>query len=76
MLTELEKSYCQALVALRNKDYENALKSFEKAAPNFGTNSEFNLLYESTRLLVEVKMAISKNAASTAIDEKELIING
>jgi len=59
MLSENEKAYCQALLALKQKDYKKAVENFKMAAQAFGTNSEFNLLYESTRLLVEVKKELA-----------------
>ena len=66
MLSIGEKAYCAALLALKNKEYANALISFEKAAPYFSTNKEFTLYYETTRLLVEVK----RNIGTLEIDEK------
>ncbi|HEX2896498.1 MAG TPA: hypothetical protein VHP63_00415 [candidate division Zixibacteria bacterium] len=76
MLSEHEKAYCQALLALKQKEYSKALESFEKAAGAYGTNDEFNLLYESTRLLVEVKNELAGAASTIRLEEKELIING
>ena len=75
MLSDTEKAYCRAMAALKNKDYSEAVENFEKAAESYGTNSEFNLLYQSTRLLVEVKRELSTTAAIDCQD-KELIING
>ena len=76
MLSENEKAYCQALLALRRKDYLKALVSFEKAAQAFGTNGEFNLLYQSTRVLVEVQNELAGVAVNNPLEEKELIVNG
>jgi len=76
MLSEHEKAYCQALMALKRKEYSNALESFEKAASGYGTNNEFILLYQSTRLLVEVKKELAGSAPTIRLEEKELIING
>ncbi len=75
MLSETEKAFCQALTELRQKEYAKAVESFEKAAKDFGTNSEFNLLYQSTRLLFEIKRELAATARISS-DEKELIING
>ena len=55
MLNQSEKAYCQALLALRNKDYRAAVEFFDRAAPYFTENKEFNLLRETNRLLVAVK---------------------
>jgi hypothetical protein len=55
MLTSAEKDYCLALLALKHKEFRKAVDHFEKAAPDFVNNQEFNLLFESTRLLVAVK---------------------
>ncbi len=76
MLSENEKAYCQALMALKRKDYRKAVENFEKAAANFGTNSEFNLLYQSTRLLMQVKQELAGAAMRNQSEAKELIING
>ncbi len=55
MLNPGEKAYCAALLALKKKDYSAAMKHFEEAAPFFKENAEFNLLMETTKLLVVVK---------------------
>lgn len=55
MLTSAEKAYCLALLALRHKEFRKAAEYFDQAAPGFVNNQEFNLLSESTRLLVAVK---------------------
>ena len=55
MLSTAEKAYCLALTALKEKDYQNAIVQFDRAAEQFGTDKEFSLLRESTRLLVAVK---------------------
>ena len=75
MLSVTEKAYCQALTALKQKDYPKAVESFERAAGELGTNGEFNLLYQSTRLLLEVKKELAATAGISFVD-KELIING
>ena len=76
MLSEHEKAYSQALLALKRKEYSNALESFEKAASGYGTNGEFILLYQSTRLLLEVKQELTGATKNIPSAEKELIING
>ena len=75
MLAGTEKAYREALDALKRKNYSEAVESFEIAALEYGTNSEFNLLYQSTRLLLEVKKEL-KEIARISLEEKELIING
>jgi hypothetical protein len=75
MLTGTEKAFLEALTALKQKNYSEAIERFETAAPEYGTNSEFNLLYQSTRLLLEVKREL-KAIAQISLNEKELIING
>lgn len=76
MLSEHEKAYCQALLALKQKEYSKALESFEKAAKAYGTNGEFNILYETTRLLIEIKNELAGETPTKPKEEKELIING
>ncbi len=75
MRPETEKAYCEALAALKQKNYSEAVERFEIAALEYGTNNEFNLLYQSTRLLLEVKKEL-KAIARISLEEKELIING
>jgi len=75
MLSDTEKAYCQALVALKQKDYEQAVLCFEKGIVGFGTNGEFNLLYQTTRLLLEVKKETA-NLAGDTTGKKEMTING
>ena len=55
MLTSAEKAYCLALLALKHKEFRKAVDLFDEAAPGFANNQEFNLLWETTRLLVAVK---------------------
>ena len=75
MLSETEKAYLEALDALKRKNYPEAVKRFEMAAQKFGTNEELDLLYQSIRLLLEVKKELSANGP-TLFEEKELMING
>lgn len=78
MLSDTEKAYCQALLALKRKDYHKAVEHFNSSAQAFGTNSEFNLLYQTACLLVEVKKELASTVETLKIrsDEKELVING
>ena len=60
MLNPAEKAYCLAMQALQRKDYRVAEAHFEKAAPHFEQNREFNLFRESTQLLVAVQHELSE----------------
>ena len=55
MLNSSEKAYCQALLALKGREYQMASSHFDAAAPYFKDNREFNLLRETTGLLLAVK---------------------
>lgn len=55
MLNTFEKAYLSALKALQNKDYALAADYFKQAAPHYKNNKEFNLYYETIRLLLAVK---------------------
>jgi hypothetical protein len=76
MLSEQEKAFCQALLALRQKDYKTALGCFESVKGSLGTNSEFSLLYQTTRLLLAVKEELYGTADGDEEITKEIIING
>lgn len=67
MLNSSEKAYCEALLALKNKDYRAASDHFDTAAPHFRDNREFNLLSETTKLLLAVK------AERESLDSKDKI---
>ncbi|MEE8577180.1 MAG: hypothetical protein V3T31_07975 [candidate division Zixibacteria bacterium] len=78
MLNQSEKAYCQALKALKDKDYPAAAEFFDIASEKFGTDAEFNLLKESTRLLISLKQRIVRRD-SEANDEfiiEEVFANG
>ncbi len=60
MLNMSEKSYCVALKALKDKEYRFAADLFEKAAPFFKDNREFELLKETNRLLLVVKQRLAE----------------
>lgn len=70
MLNPAEKAYCLALQALKERQYSRAAGYFERAAAYFETNQEFNLLRETTRLLV----ALKKELAAAETDDDALII--
>ncbi len=76
MLVDSEKAYCQALLALKNRDYQTAVMKFAKASGDFGTNEEFDLLYQTTQLLLAVKQELALEAEDIEIAGKELMTNG
>lgn len=71
MLHPAEKAYYQALVALHGKAYELALGQFEQAAGYFEHDRDFAVLYETTRLVVEVRRQLA--GVSSTKEEIELI---
>ena len=60
MFNQAEKAYCEALLALRNKDYRKAADCFDEAMPQYMNNKEFVLLMETNRLLLAVKDKLAK----------------
>ena len=77
MLESSEKAYYRALRALEEKEYRQAAGHFDQAAEFFEGNREFNLLHETTRLLVELKQALSaaeESAEAEETDDDTLII--
>lgn len=77
MLNPSEKAYCLALLALSQKRYSSAADYFDKAAPYFRDSQEFQLLLESTRMLVAVKeqLAVADNEDDALVIE-EVFSNG
>jgi hypothetical protein len=71
MLNPSEKAYCLALQALKEKQYRQAAGHFDRAATFFVDNKEFNLLRETTRLLVALKDEL---AATDQISDETLIV--
>ena len=71
MLNESEKSYCLALQALKEKRYAQAAGHFDRAAEFFVTNKEFQLLHQTTKLLVALKRELGVTDMS---DDDTLII--
>ena len=59
MLESSEKAYCAALSALSRKQFREAMRLFDAAAPNFAGNREFGILHETTTLLCRVKDRIA-----------------
>ena len=74
MLEPSEKAYFRALRALEEKQYQQATGYFDQAAEFFDGNQEFNLLRETTRLLVELKQALAVAEKTGKTDEDTLII--
>jgi len=76
MLVDSEKAYCQALLALKKRDYQTAVAKFAKASGDFGTNEEFDLLYQTTQLLLAVKQELGPEPESFELVNKELMRDG
>ena len=73
MLKPAEKAYCRALEALRRKDYNDALRHFSDAGDAFTQNKEFNLLHETTRLLMAVKIELTGSKDMTVSRETSVL---
>lgn len=78
MLESAEKAYCQALQALKAKQYQHAAGHFDRAAEFFVNNTEFNLLRQTTRLLVALKneIAAAENREIETLTIEEVFTNG
>ena len=76
MLNPSEKAYCQALLALKKKDFALASNQFDKAAISFRDDKEFNLIRETTILLVAVKKELEELENEDAIQIEEVFSNG
>lgn len=77
MLNPSEKAYCQALLALRRKDWRRAHEHFETAAPEIRNNPEFTLLKESTALLLAVQDEIARlEQSGEELQVEEVFSNG
>ncbi len=77
MLNLSEKAYVMALRSLKQRDYGTALSYFDQASERFGGEKEFNLLRETTRVLVAVKNELAglraKHDSESIIEE---VFNG
>jgi len=71
MLKPSEKAYCRALQKLSEKQYQQAVEAFHDAQPDFVDNREFNLLMETTTLLVAVKKEIASCESDSRIEIEE-----
>ena len=76
MLNTSEKAYCLALLALKRKEYRSAVEQFDKAAPHFKNDKEFNLYCESTRLLLAVKQEVEMIEDVDRLEIEEAFPNG
>ena len=76
MLNPFEKAYCQALLALKHKDYASASDCFEKAVDGFRNDREFTLLRETTKMLVAVKQEIAAYENEDRLEIEEEFSNG
>lgn len=76
MLNPSEKAYCQALLALRRKEYQRAAEQFEKAVPFFRKDEEFNLFRETTRLLLTVKEELARLEKQNELQIEEVFTDG
>jgi len=76
MLKPEEKAYCQALLALKHKDYTAALTYFDQAEPAFSGNKEFHLYRETTRLLLVVKDRLTEFENEDNVNIKEAVSHG
>ncbi len=76
MLNPSEKAYCQALLALRNKQFDSASEHFEKAAPYFRDDREFKVLKETNDLLVAVKRELKTLERKDSIEIEEVFSDG
>ena len=76
MFSDAEKAYYLALEALKRKDYPSASNHFDKAVPHFKNNREFNLLRETTDLLLAVKKERMKFDNEDSIELEEVLPYG
>jgi hypothetical protein len=77
MLNPSEKAYFLALEALKRKDYPAAAEHFNKAAPHFENNAEFNLLRETTQVLLTVKTELTEfEGVEEVVEVEEVFSNG
>ncbi len=76
MLNPFEKAYCQALLALKHKDYVTASECFEKAVDGFRSDREFNLLRETTKMLVAVRQEITARENEDRLEIEEEFSHG
>ncbi len=76
MLNSCEKAYCEALLALKHKDYRAASDHFDTAAPHFKDNQEFDLLRETTKLFLAVKAKRENLDGEEKIEIEETFSHG
>jgi len=71
-----EKAYCQALMALKNKDYALASEFFDEAAPYFGNDKEFVIFRQTAKLMVAVKAERRRLKKTDGIQIEEVFSDG
>ena len=76
MLNDSEKTYFQALLALKRKDYRSASEWFERARPFYKDNKEFQLLAETNRLLLAVKKRLNRPEPEMSLEIEEMYTDG
>jgi hypothetical protein len=76
MLSPSEKAYCRALLALKQGDFQVAAAQFGVAAEHFHGNTEFNLLKETTALLLAVRDERRQLKADDEIEIAEVYSDG
>lgn len=79
MLNPSEQAYFDGLVALKRKDYSGASDCFDKAAGFFNGNREFNLIRETTALLLAVRAELlryEEDRSDDKLEIEEIIPNG
>jgi hypothetical protein len=75
MLSETEKAYFKALLALKERDYSGAAGFFRFAENQFADDPEFRILKETTELLIAVKEEIF-DVESERIEIEEILGDG
>jgi 2-polyprenyl-3-methyl-5-hydroxy-6-metoxy-1,4-benzoquinol methylase len=75
MLTDSEKAYCRAIVALKNREYSSASGFFRMAENQFADNLKFRILKETNDLLLAVKDEIYE-LENSRIEIEEILDHG
>lgn len=75
MLSNAEKAYMRALLALKKQDYASASGFFRSAKNQFAESADFRILKETTELLLAVKEDIFE-LENGRIEIEEIINHG
>jgi hypothetical protein len=75
MLSNAEKAYMRALLALKKRDYATASGFFRSAENQFAESADFRILKETTELLLAVKEDIFE-LENSRIQIEEIINHG